>query len=291
MVTVSRARVRFLFALFAIASLVLSARVAYWQTVGRGDLLARATDQVRSDLVVAAQRGVIRDRAGAILATTVELRSLYAIPGQMKDRDGHDERPAVAAALAPILGEQPEVIRAALESGADWIYLRRRLPEDIATRVAALGIGTVDFRASASGSIGNGGATGSGSGSISTNSNAGSGSAELPGITECNTRCDEAELRGLAFPSRAWERGANSSGEHFAEDLAFAEKRHGAARCCPHRLRTQEMWRHHHLIAQNEVVDDGVVSVQLPTPRLGGGGPAHDGDVVSPFTQELEVIC
>jgi len=145
MVTVSRARVRFLFALFAIASLVLSARVAYWQTVGRGDLLARATDQVRSDLVVAAQRGVIRDRAGAILATTVELRSLYAIPGQMKDRDGHDERPAVAAALAPILGEQPEVIRAALESGADWIYLRRRLPEDIATRVAALGIGGLGF--------------------------------------------------------------------------------------------------------------------------------------------------
>src|SRR5207302_1295428 len=91
MVTVSRARVRFLFALFAIASLVLSARVAYWQTVGRGDLLARATDQVRSDLVVAAQRGVIRDRAGAILATTVELRSLYAIPGQMKDRDGRDD--------------------------------------------------------------------------------------------------------------------------------------------------------------------------------------------------------
>ena len=145
MVTVSRARVRFLFALFAIASLVLSARVAYWQTVGRGDLLARATDQVRSDLVVAAQRGVIRDRAGAILATTVELRSLYAIPGQMKDRDGHDERPAVAAALAPILGEKPEVIRAALESGADWIYLRRRLPEDIATRVAALGIGGLGF--------------------------------------------------------------------------------------------------------------------------------------------------
>src|SRR5438874_431845 len=107
MVTVSRARVRFLFALFAIASLVLSARVAYWQTVGRGDLLARATDQVRSDLVVAAQRGVIRDRAGAILATTVELRSLYAIPGQMKDRDGHDERPAGAGGAGPRTHPRP----------------------------------------------------------------------------------------------------------------------------------------------------------------------------------------
>src|SRR5437879_8110793 len=143
--TISHTRLRVLFAFFTVASLLLSARLAYWQTVGRGDLLSRATDQVHSDLVVAAQRGVIRDRAGAILATTVELRSLYAIPGQMKDRDGHDERPAVAAALAPILGEQPEVIRAALESGADWIYLRRRLPEDVATRVAALGIGGLGF--------------------------------------------------------------------------------------------------------------------------------------------------
>src|SRR5438270_1763970 len=124
MVTVSRARVRFLFALFAIASLVLSARVAYWQTVGRGDLLARATDQVRSDLVVAAKRGVIRDRNGAILATTVELRSLYAIPERIADK------PLVARQLGVLLGRDPAPIRAALESRAEWLHLQRSLPED-----------------------------------------------------------------------------------------------------------------------------------------------------------------
>src|SRR5437667_9022205 len=145
MVTVSRARVRFLFALFAIASLVLSARVAYWQTVGRGDLLARATDQVRSDLVVAAQRGIIRDRTGAILATTVELRSLYAIPAQMKDSEGHDKRSAVAAALAPILQERADVLRAAFDSGAEWLFVRRRLPEETAARIAALGLSGLGF--------------------------------------------------------------------------------------------------------------------------------------------------
>jgi cell division protein FtsI (penicillin-binding protein 3) len=126
--TISHTRLRFLFAFFTVASLLLSARLAYWQTVGRGDLLSRATDQVHSDLVVAAQRGVIRDRNGAILATTVELRSLYAIPGLMTDRDGHDQKPAVAAALAPILGERPEVLRAAFDSGAEWLFVRRRLP-------------------------------------------------------------------------------------------------------------------------------------------------------------------
>ncbi len=143
--TISHTRLRVLFALFVVASLLLSARLAYWQTVGRGDLLTRATDQVHSDLVVAAQRGVIRDRSGAILATTVELRSLYAIPGQMKDRDGHDARSATAAALAPILGERPDVLRAAFGSGAEWLFVRRRLPEETAVRIASLHLAGLGF--------------------------------------------------------------------------------------------------------------------------------------------------
>ena len=143
--TISHTRLRVLFAFFAVASLLLSARLAYWQTIGRADLLSRATDQVHSDLVVAAQRGVIRDRNGAILATTVELRSLYAIPGLMTDRAGKDLRPAVAAALAPILGEKAEVLRAAFDSGAEWLFVRRRLPEQTAARIAALHLAGLGF--------------------------------------------------------------------------------------------------------------------------------------------------
>jgi cell division protein FtsI (penicillin-binding protein 3) len=139
MATISRARLRLLFALFAVASLVLSARLAYWQTVGRNELLGQATEQVRSDLVLAARRGVIRDRGGAILATTVELRSLYAIPGRIADRG------AAAAALAPLLGERPDVLRAALDSRAEWLFLQRRLPEETANRIAALRIEGLGF--------------------------------------------------------------------------------------------------------------------------------------------------
>ena len=94
---VSLVRLRALFAIFAIACLLLAGRLAYWQTIGRGELLGQATDQTRSDLVLAAQRGVVRDRSGAILATTVELRSLYAIPRRIAYRG------EAAAALAPIL--------------------------------------------------------------------------------------------------------------------------------------------------------------------------------------------
>ena len=62
---ISPNRLRVLFALFAVATLLLSLRVGYWQTIGRTTLLEGATDQLRSELVVEAQRGVIRDRSGA----------------------------------------------------------------------------------------------------------------------------------------------------------------------------------------------------------------------------------
>jgi cell division protein FtsI (penicillin-binding protein 3) len=133
-------RLRLLFALFAVASLVLAGRLAYWQTFGRAELLARATDQVRSDLVVAAQRGVIRDRNGAILATTVPLRSLYALPALVPDA------PLTARQLGVLLGRDPAPIRAAIESGREWLYIQRWLPEETATAIAALQIPGLGFQ-------------------------------------------------------------------------------------------------------------------------------------------------
>jgi len=136
---ISPNRLRVLFALFAAATLLLSLRVGYWQTIGRTALLGAATDQLRSELVVEAQRGVIRDRSGAILATTVDLRSLYAIPKRIAD---HAD---AAAKLAPILATPAATIRAALDSGAEWLYLKRRLPEPVARAVEALAISGLGF--------------------------------------------------------------------------------------------------------------------------------------------------
>jgi cell division protein FtsI/penicillin-binding protein 2 len=139
---VSPRRLRGLFVAFACATLLLSLRVGYWQTIGRGDLLEGATDQVRSDLVLAAQRGVVRDRNGALLATTVPLRSLYAIPKRIGDVAA---RQAAAAKLAPILGTTSDAVTAALDSGAEWLYLRRRLPEESARAIEVLGIVGLGF--------------------------------------------------------------------------------------------------------------------------------------------------
>jgi len=136
---ISPRRLRVLFALFAVATLLLSLRVGYWQTFGRSVLLEAATDQLRSEIALEAQRGVIRDRNGAVLATTVDLRSLYALPKRIPD---HAE---AAAKLAPILSTPAQTIRAALDSGAEWLYLKRRLPEPVARAVEALAIPGLGF--------------------------------------------------------------------------------------------------------------------------------------------------
>ena len=136
---ISPTRLRVLFALFATATLLLSLRVGYWQTIGRAALLEGATNQLQSDLVLEAQRGVIRDRSGKVLATTVDLRSLYAIPKRIPD---HAD---AAAKLAPILATPAATIRSALGSGAEWLYLKRRLPEVAARAVEALAIPGLGF--------------------------------------------------------------------------------------------------------------------------------------------------
>ena len=137
--TVSHTRLRVLFAFFAVASLLLAGKLTYWQTAMRAELLGPALGQVRSDEVVPARRGVIRDRNGAILATTVELRSLYAIPARIADK------PAVAQQLGVLLGRDPAPILARLRSGLEWTFIHRRLPEATAEAIAALRVPGLGF--------------------------------------------------------------------------------------------------------------------------------------------------
>lgn len=137
----SAARLRVLFAFFAIASLLLAGKLAYWHTAMRAELLGPALGQVRNDEIVPATRGVIRDRNGTILATTVGLRSLYAIPEQIPE----EQRPQVAASLGVLLGRDPAELLRRLNSGAEWTFIHRRMPEETALAIEALGIKGLGF--------------------------------------------------------------------------------------------------------------------------------------------------
>jgi len=77
-----------------------------------------------------------------MLATTVPLRSLYAIPKRIGDQAAIR---AASAKLAPLLGTNSDAVFRALDSGADWLYVRRRLPEATAVAIESLGITGLGF--------------------------------------------------------------------------------------------------------------------------------------------------
>ncbi len=130
------ARIRVLLAVFLVLSTMLAGRLAYWQILRRDELQALARSQVLQAESVLARRGAIYDRQGRLLASTVALQSVYAIPTEIPEAD----RATTAAVLAPLLGESPERLRARLESGAEWVFLKRRVPEEASAKVRALAL-------------------------------------------------------------------------------------------------------------------------------------------------------
>src|SRR5256885_3101311 len=70
---------------------------------------------------------------------TVELRSLYALPSRITDKA------RVAQLLGILLGRDPTPIRAAFESGVEWLYVQRWLPEETASAIAALNVPGLGF--------------------------------------------------------------------------------------------------------------------------------------------------
>ncbi len=99
-------------------------------------------------------------------------------------------------------------------------------------------------------------------------------------------------LRGLEDRLRPLLVGERA---HHREALGLLVLEDGGARVLARRgharLRPPEGRRHHHLIAQHEVVHVQMVSVELPAPGLGGRRLAHDRDPVLPVAVLDEVVA
>ena len=90
------------------------------------------TQRVRS-ITLPAERGAIFDRNGHDLALTVPQSTVTADPGAVTDPLG------AAEALAPILKESPRQLQARLTRASSFVYLARKVDDDVANRVKALG--------------------------------------------------------------------------------------------------------------------------------------------------------
>jgi cell division protein FtsI/penicillin-binding protein 2 len=130
--TDSRARALVLLIVVAVATTGIGARLVWWQVVDRERLVRIAMEQLAQHEQIPAERGEIFDRNGALLATSVEVQSIFATPPSVTD-------PAHAAArLSPLLGIPADELRKRLELNDPWVWLKRRVERDVAERVRAL---------------------------------------------------------------------------------------------------------------------------------------------------------
>jgi cell division protein FtsI/penicillin-binding protein 2 len=130
--TDSRARALLLLVVATLVAGGIGTRLAWWQVVERDRLANMALAQLDQTESIPAERGDITDATGELLATTVELQSVFATPPSVKD-------PAsTAALLAPLLGWDVHELQDTLDSDDPWVWLKRRVELKTSDNVKAL---------------------------------------------------------------------------------------------------------------------------------------------------------
>ncbi|MEP6468223.1 MAG: penicillin-binding protein 2 [Chloroflexota bacterium] len=130
--TDSRARALILLLVATLVAGGIGTRLAWWQLVERDRLATMALNQLAQNEEIPAERGEITDATGTLLATSVELQSIFATPPSVEDAQSS------AALLAPILGMEVDDLRARLTSHDPWVWLRRRVEPSASERIRTL---------------------------------------------------------------------------------------------------------------------------------------------------------
>jgi cell division protein FtsI (penicillin-binding protein 3) len=130
--TDSRARALVLLLVVAFVASAIGARLVWWQVVQQGWLSAMALGQLTQQEQLPAERGEITDVNGTLLATSIELQSVFATPPLVADPE------ETARLLAPILDTSSTQLRATLAGDRDWVWLKRRIAPEAAERIRSL---------------------------------------------------------------------------------------------------------------------------------------------------------
>ncbi len=128
-------RSKFLVALVGLGSCVLLGRAVHIQIIGNQFYLDQGEKRYAHELELPALRGRITDRHGALLATSVSVPSIWAIP---KDVQASKEQ---RRQLARLLAVTPaELEKKLADPSARFAWLKRQVDESVWEQVQGLGI-------------------------------------------------------------------------------------------------------------------------------------------------------
>jgi cell division protein FtsI (penicillin-binding protein 3) len=127
-------RSRFVLGLLAAAFVALALR-AFWLQTWTNEFLQRQGEaRYGRTLEIPANRGKIVDRTGAVLATSLPARAIWADPDDVVAT--REE----LSSLARVLGMERRDLDRKLGEEKNYVYIKRQVEADVAARVAALGI-------------------------------------------------------------------------------------------------------------------------------------------------------
>jgi cell division protein FtsI (penicillin-binding protein 3) len=121
---------------FAAWTVSIEARLVYLQVVEHADMMARANRQQLRTVKLPAKRGEIVDRAGHVLAYSVDADTIAADPSEVTDPD--QTAALVCGALDQCTAQQRSVMADRLRSKLQFVYLARQISGEEARRIRAL---------------------------------------------------------------------------------------------------------------------------------------------------------
>ncbi|CAN7549117.1 penicillin-binding protein 2 [Pseudoduganella sp. LjRoot289] len=129
-----------LFVLFA-AFAALAGRALWLQGLSTQFLQAQGEIRYARTLELPATRGKITDRNGQVLASSVPVKAIWAIPDDVLEAP-----PEKIRALAGLLEMSEAELRKKLDSDRNFVYLKRQVEMEVADKIAALKIDGIDAR-------------------------------------------------------------------------------------------------------------------------------------------------
>ena len=133
-------RSRFLLGLIAVAFVALALRAFWLQALSNDFLQRQGAVRYERTLEIPANRGKIVDRTGAMLASSLPAKAVWADP------DDVVATPERRLQLARLLGMDPRELDRKLAEERNYVYLRRQVDADVAKKVAELKIPGIHLR-------------------------------------------------------------------------------------------------------------------------------------------------
>ncbi|WP_374517603.1 peptidoglycan D,D-transpeptidase FtsI family protein [Undibacterium squillarum] len=129
-----------LFFLF-IAFIALISRALFLQVKSTDFLQKQGENRYARTMELPATRGKITDRNGQVLASSIPVKAIWAIPEDVQDTPKEKLRQ-----LASLLGISDADLAKKLNSDKTFVYLKRQVENETADKIMALGIPGVDTR-------------------------------------------------------------------------------------------------------------------------------------------------